>query len=98
MRQSLTMDSDKTCIAVFNNYYGPIRLGAQTPTAESATDGTSSVAPQPETAAPAGESGPAATFSGVESVELGAAVVTLSMDAPTALQVVEYYHLDAITL
>ena len=96
MHQSLTMDSDKTCIAVFNNYLGPIRLGAQTPTTESATDDTPSAAPQPETAAPAGESGAPATFSAVQSVELGAAVVTLSMDTPTTLQVVEYYHLDVI--
>ena len=96
MRQSLTMDSDKTCVAVFNNYYGPIRLGAQTPTTESATDDTPSAAPQPETAAPVGEFGPPAIPSGVECVELGAAVVTLSMGTPTTLQVVEYYHVDAL--
>ena len=96
LHQSLTMDSDKTCIAVFNNYYGPIRLGAQAPTTGSATEDTPSVAPPPETADPVGESGAPATFSAVEAVEVGAAVVTLSMDTPTTLQVVEYYHLDVI--
>jgi RHS repeat-associated protein len=59
------MDGDKTCIAIFNNYLGPIRLGAQ-------------------------------TSSAVESAGLGAAVATTSMDTPTTLQVVEYYHLDAV--
>jgi RHS repeat-associated protein len=34
--------------------------------------------------------------SAVEPAGLGAAVVTTSMDTPTTLQVVEYYHLDAV--
>ncbi len=41
--QSLTMDRDKTCIAIFNNYYGPIRLGAEAPTTGSATQDTPSL-------------------------------------------------------
>ncbi len=45
---------------------------------------------------PAGESGAPATSSAVESAELEAAVVTMSMDTATTLQVVEYDHLDAI--
>jgi RHS repeat-associated protein len=96
MRQSLTMDGDKTCIAIFNNYLGPIRLGAEAPTSGSATNSTANGAPQPDTAAPAGESGPAATSSAVESAGLGASVVATSMDTATTLQAVEYYHLDAL--
>jgi RHS repeat-associated protein/uncharacterized repeat protein (TIGR02543 family) len=65
LHQSLTMDGDKTCIAIFNNYLGPIRLGAQ-------------------------------TFSAVDPAASGATLVPTSMGTPTTLQVVEYYHLDAV--